>query len=112
MPGRGLLAVGCLVVIALTCLVILRALERERRFLRKLRTLPDPVLTLDQLSDDEHDCAGTLARAGVLILQDGRCHLCPGELAAFRARRIRLTVCSALIAALLAAGSALFILRH
>ena len=112
MPGRGLLAVGCLVVIALTCLVLLRALEREWRLLRKLQALPDFALALDHLSEDELNCARTLARTGVLILRDGHCYMRPGELAVFRARRIRLAACIGLTAAILAAGGALLILRH
>ena len=37
MPGRGLLAVACLVFIALCCISVVRKLERERRLLSKLR---------------------------------------------------------------------------
>ena len=110
MPGRGLLTVGCLVLIALACLSIVRKLERERRLLGRLRTCAH--LSLDELSEEDRDCARSLATAGVVILSQNRCYLSARHLPEFRGKRLRLVLSGGLGAALLAVLVALLILHH
>jgi hypothetical protein len=105
-----LLAVACLVLIALTCLSIVRKLERERRLLARLRARTE--LSLDELSEEDRDCARSLAAAGVVILRQNRCYLSAGQLPAFRGKRLRLVLSGGLGAALLAALVAVLILHH
>ena len=118
MPGRGLLAVACLVLIALSCISVVRTLERERRLLRKLRaqggglaacTGPVP---LRDLTDDEQDCAKSLARAGVLTIEQNRCYVRAAELPVFKRKRVRLVLSGGLIALVLAVVVAVLILRR
>jgi hypothetical protein len=110
-PSRGLLLVGALVGIALTCLASLRKLEREHRLLAKLRTA-GKALVLDDLSDDERDAAQSLADAGVVGIQQQRLTLKPAAVADFRQKRLRLAISGALGAFLIACLVVFFILHR
>ena len=114
--NRGFAAAATLIVIALACLAVSRKLERERRLLRKLRARaaldPGDGLGLDELSADERYAAESLAAAGVLGIQQSRCHIRAGELATFRRKRLRLALSGALVALALACMLAVLILRR
>jgi hypothetical protein len=115
-PGRGLLAVACLVLIALSCLSVVRKLERERRLLGKLRARgavdsPSSV-PLRDLTEDERDCAESLAIAGVLTIQRNGCYVRSGELPLFRRKRVRLALSGGVAALILAVAVAVLILHR
>jgi hypothetical protein len=116
LPGRGLLAVACLVFIALCCISVVRKLERERRLLKKLRSATaidgGGSIQLDQLSGDERDCAESLAAAGVLTIRQNRCYVQSGELPVFRRKRLRLALSGGLAALILALVVAVLILHR
>lgn len=112
MPGRGLLAVACLVLIALGCIAVVRTLERERRLLRKLRAHGGNSVLLRDLSDDERDCAKSLAGAGVLTIEQNRCYVRSAELPVFKRKRVRLALSGGLIALILAVVVAVLILHR
>ena len=116
MPGRGLLAVACLVFIALCCISVVRKFERERRLLRKLRGRgaigEGSSVPLRELTDDERDCAESLAIAGVLTIQYQRCYVRSAELPVFRHRRVRLALSGGFAALVLALIVALLILHR
>ena len=116
MPGRGLLAVACLVIIALCCISVVRKLERERRLLRKLRTHAasdiGSCIQLRDLTEDERDCADSLAAAGVLTIRQNRCYVQPGELPVFRRKRLRLALSGGFAALILALVVAVLILHR
>ncbi|MDB6158295.1 MAG: hypothetical protein JWO04_2001 [Gammaproteobacteria bacterium] len=116
MPGRGLLAVACLVFIALCCICVVRKLERERRLLRKLRgrgavDAGSPV-PLRELSEDERDCAQLLAIAGVLTIRQNGCYLRSAEMPVFRRKRVRLALSGGFAALVLAVVVAVLILHR
>lgn len=116
MPGRGLLAVACLVFIALCCISVVRKLERERRLLRKLRgrgavDAGSPV-PLRELSEDERDCAQLLAIAGVLTIRQNGCYLRSAEMPVFRRKRVRLALSGGFAALVLALVVAVLILHR
>jgi len=83
LPGRGLLTVACLVAIALGCISVVRKLERERRLLRRLRGESAAGIALDALTEDERDCATSLASAGVVSIERNRCSLKTARLPSF-----------------------------
>jgi hypothetical protein len=116
LPGRGLLAVACLVLIALGCISVVRTLERERRLLRKLRALGaidnGTAVPLDDLTEDERDCARSLAAAGVLFIRQHGCYLRSTEIPLFRRKRVKLALSGGLAALVLAVLVALLILRR
>lgn len=116
MPGRGLFAVACLVLIALCCISVVRKLERERRLLKKLRAREarkaGAPVALSELSDDERDCAQSLAAAGVLTIRQNRCYLRSAELPVFRRKRVRLALSGAVAALILALAVAVLILHR
>jgi hypothetical protein len=116
LPGRGLLAVACLVFIALGCLSVVRKLERERRLLRKLRGLGAvdnrTSVPLRDLTDDERDCAISLATAGVLTIRQNGCYLRSTELPVFRRKRVRLALSGGVAALILALVVAVLILHR
>jgi hypothetical protein len=116
LPGRGLLSAACLVLIALSCIALVRKLERERRLLRKLRasraTDRRSAIALASLSPDERDCSLSLARAGVLTIEAQHCYIRAVELPGFWRKRLRLALSGALGAALLAAAVAALILHR
>jgi hypothetical protein len=112
LPGRGLLTVACLVLIALVCVSIVRTLERERRLLRKLKAQAavdvQSAVSLDRLTLDERDSAQSLAKAGVLTILHSRCYITsPTELHRFNRKRGRLGLwgglCALLVAIVIAA---------
>ena len=115
MPGRGLLVVACLVFIALCCISVVRKFERERRLLRKLRAKgagdPGNAVPLRDLSEDERDCAESLAATGILTIRQNGCYLRVGELPVFRRKRLRLAVSGGFAALVLAVVVAVLILR-
>jgi hypothetical protein len=116
LPGRGLLAVACLVFIALCCISVVRKLERERRLLRRLRSHRaldyGSSVHLQELTDDERDCAESLATAGVLTIWQNRCYLRSAELPVFRRKRVRLALSGALAGLILALTVAVLILHR
>jgi hypothetical protein len=114
LPGRGLLAVACLVFIALCCISVVRKLERERRLLRKLRGrgAVDPGMPLAELSDDERDCAESLAIAGVLTIRQNGCYVRSTEMPVFRRKRVRLALSGGFAALVLALVVAVLILHR
>jgi len=115
MPGRGLLTVACLVLIALSCLSAVRKLEAERRVLRRLRSqgalAPESSLSVQELPENDRDCLRSLESAGVVALGNGRCYLRVGSLPPFRRKRVRLALSGGLIALLLAVVVATTVLR-
>ena len=114
MPGRGLLAVACLVFIALCCISVVRKLERERRLLRKLRGREgagSPV-QLRELTEDERDCAESLATAGVLTIRHNGCYVRSTEMPVFRRKRVRLALSGGLAALVLALVVVVLILHR
>jgi hypothetical protein len=111
LPGRGLLTVACLVLIALCCISAVRKLERERRLLRKLRAANGSI-SLSELTEDERDCAFMLSASGVLTIRQNRCYLQSGELPAFRRKRLRLALSGGLGALVLALVVAVLILHR
>jgi hypothetical protein len=117
LPGRGLLTVACLVLIALCCISAVRKLERERRLLRKLRSggasdSGGGSIPLSELTEDERDCAQSLSASGVLTIRQNRCYLQSGELPAFRRKRTRLALSGGLGALILALVVAVLILHR
>ena len=112
MPGRGLLAVACLVLIALSCISVVRTLERERRLLRKLRAQGIGPVPMRDLTDDERDCAKSLASAGVLTIEQNRCYVRSAELPVFKRKRVRLAVSGGVIAFVVAVLVAVLILHR
>ena len=116
MPGRGLLTVACLVLIALVCISVVRTLERQRRLLRKLRTRGaldgSKSVSLDELSEDEQDSVESLAAASVLIVQQRRCYIRSAEIPVFRRKRVRLALSGGFAALILAVLVAVLILRR
>jgi hypothetical protein len=116
LPGRGLLVVACLVFIALSCISVVRKLERERRLLRKLRGRgaidAGSSVPLRDLTDDEGDCAVSLATAGVLTIRQNGCYVRSAELPVFRRKRVRLALSGGLVALILALVVAVLILHR
>jgi hypothetical protein len=116
LPGRGLLAVACLVFIALCCISVVRKLERERRLLRKLRKAgalgAASAISLSDLSEDERDCAESLALSGVLTIRQDRCYLDSVQVPSFRRKRLRLALTGGLAAMVLALVVAVLILHR
>ena len=112
MAGRGLLAVACLVFIALGCISVVRTLERERRLIGKLRARGGRPLPLRDLTDDERDCAKSLASAGVLTIQQNECYVRSAELPVFQRKRVRLDLSGGAIALMLAIVVAVLILHR
>jgi hypothetical protein len=116
MAPRGLLAVACLVFIALVCISVVRKLERERRLLRKLRahSAVDAAhaVPLDDLTEDERDCARSLANAGVLSVWPHGYSLRSTEIPMFRRKRVRLALSGGVAALILAVIVAVLILHR
>jgi len=112
LPGRGLLTVACLVLIALSCISVVRTLERERRLLRKLRASGRSPVPLRDLTDDERDCAKALANAGVLTIERNECYVRSAELPVFQRKRLRLALSGGVIALIFALVVAVLILRR
>src|SRR5215468_11073033 len=101
LAGRGFFTAVSLILIALTCIAFAKRIERERRFLRKLRE-NDGKVSLDELTDDERDTAETLRAAGVLRKDRDRGYVQPDALRLFKQKRIRFALSGALVALVLA----------
>jgi hypothetical protein len=116
LPGRGLLALTCLVIITLCCISVVIKVKRERRLLRKLRSrgardMSSAIFVRD-LTEDERDCADSLAAAGVLTIRQNRCYVHSGELPVFRRKRLRLALSGGFAALILALVVAVLILHR
>jgi hypothetical protein len=116
LAGRGLFAVACLVFIALCCISVVRKLERERRLLKKLRgkgavDSGSPV-PLRDLTEDERDCAESLATAGILTIRPNGCYVRSAEMPVFRRKRMRLALSGGFAALVLALVVAVLILHR
>jgi hypothetical protein len=111
LPGRGLLTVACLVLIALVCLSALRRLEREWRLLSRLRRANRGEMALAQLAPLDQLSARSLAEAGVVSLADGYCRLNDEGLRTFRTRRMRVLIAGGVGGALLAVLVAITLLH-
>jgi len=109
MAARGLATAGSLILIALTCIAIAKRLERERRFLRKLRE--NGSVSFNEMSDAERDTAESLQEAGVLRVDRNRGYVEPEGLRAFRHRRVRFALSGAVTAILFAIVVAYVLLR-
>jgi hypothetical protein len=101
LPSLGLAAAAVLIGVALAALASLRRLRREHRLLGRLRQKDASAVTLDGLSEEERHTAFDLARAGVVQIQGQRMQLQPAQLAAFRARSVRLMLSGAFVALVL-----------
>jgi hypothetical protein len=112
LPERGLLTVACLVLIALSCISVVRTLERERRLIKKLRAQGGSPLLLRDLTDDERDCAKSLEKAGVLTIRQNECYVRSAELPVFKRKRVRLALSGGVIAFILAVLVAVLILHR
>jgi len=69
-------------------------------------------LPLRDLTDDERDCARSLASAGVLTIQQNECYVRSAELPVFQRKRVRLALSGGVIALLLAIVVAVLILHR
>jgi hypothetical protein len=116
LASRGFVTAALLVLIALSCLAVTRRLERERRFIARLRArhaASSPrALRRAELDPDEQDTARDLIGAGVVRLSGGEYFLEPRVLAGFRRKRLRLALTGALGALGLALLVTLLILRR
>lgn len=114
--GRGFATALILILIALACIAIARRLEKERRFIGKLCTLkafdPSNAVRLDQLTPDELATVADLTSAGVLHGRGNIRYLEQSAFAAFRRKRIRLTLLGAVTALAVAGLMVLLILRY
>ena len=70
-----------------------------------------PVL-LRELTEDERDCAESLAIAGVLTIRHDGCYLRSTEMPHFRRKRVRLALSGGFAALLLALAVAVLILHR
>ncbi|MEP7246011.1 MAG: hypothetical protein ABI885_20345 [Gammaproteobacteria bacterium] len=109
MAARGLATAGSLILIALTCIAIAKRLERERRFLRKLRE--NGSVSFSEMGEAERDTAESLLEAGVLRMDRNRGYVEPEGLRAFRNKRVRFALSGALTALLFAIVAAYILLR-
>jgi hypothetical protein len=116
MPGRGFASALLLILIALACLAGMRRLERDRRFMARLRTArafdAQSGLLLSTLSLDDRDSAAGLAQAGVVAIERNRCYIVQSQLSMFRRKRTRVVVAGAFTTLLLAVFVAILILRR
>ena len=67
---------------------------------------------LVDLTDDERDCAISLATAGVLTIRQNGCYVRSTELPVFRRKRVRLALSGGLAALILALVVAVLILHR
>jgi hypothetical protein len=102
LPGRGLLTVACLVLLALVCLATLRRLEREWRLLARLHQAPGEGAALAEFAPLDLICLRSLATAGVINIADGRCQLSEANFRGYRTRRLRVLLAGGIAAAALA----------
>lgn len=94
----------------------MRRLERERRFMARLRNAAafdaSTGVPLDTLSADDADTAAGLAEAGVVAIQRNRCYIVQSRISMFRRKRTRAALAGAFVALLLAVLVAIVILRR
>jgi len=121
MPSRGFATAAILIVIALTCLAVVRRMERDRRLLATLREHRafdvENSVPLDSLSPELKETAESLALAGVIAIRRGStgkagCYLVQSEVPVFRRKRTRLALVGAIGALALAVVVAILILRR
>ena len=116
MPGRGLVTVALLVMVALGCIAFARRLESERRLVARLRerasAAPGSGLLANSLSFSEQEAARSLSNAGAIVERAGCYHLEPERLRVFRRKRLRLTISGALGALGLAIAIAALLLHR
>ncbi len=116
MPGRGFTTALLLILIALACLAGMRRVERDRRFMARLRAArafdPHSGLSLATLSQDDQDSAAGLAQAGVVAIERNRCYIVQSQLTMFRRKRTRVLLAGSFTALLLAVFVAVLILRR
>ena len=116
MPGRGFATALLLILIALACIAGMRRVERDRRFMARLRGARafdlQSGLALATLSQDDQDSAAGLAQTGVVAIERNRCYIVQSQLTMFRRKRTRVVFAGALTALLLAAFVAIMILRR
>ena len=116
MPGRGFASALLLILIALACLAGLRRIERDRRFMAKLRDAgacePGSAVPLDKLDPDDLDCAAGLAQAGVVAIERNRCYIVQSRITMFRRKRTRVALAGACVALVLVVLVAILILRR
>src|SRR5262249_55603571 len=111
MPSRGFATAAILIIIALTCLAVVRRMERDRRLLATLRVHRafdlENAVALDSLSPEQKESAESLAQAGVIAILKGAtgraaCYLVESEVPVFRRKRARLALVGAIGALALA----------
>jgi uncharacterized membrane protein len=116
MAGRGFTTALLLILIALACLAGMRRVERDRRFMARLRSArafdPQSGLPLATLSQDDQDSAAGLAQAGVVAIERNRCYIVQSQLTMFRRKRTRVVLAGAFTAGLIAVLVAILILRR
>ena len=69
-------------------------------------------MPLRDLSDDERDCAKSLADAGVLTIRQNECYVRSAELPVFKRKRMRLVLSGGALALILCLVVAVLILRR
>jgi hypothetical protein len=116
MPGRGFASALLLILIALACLAGMRRIERDRRFMAKLRDAgaldPATAVALDKLNPDELDTATALTQAGVVATERNRCYIVQSRITMFRRKRTRVALAGAFVALVLVLLVAILILRR
>lgn len=113
MLSRGFVAAALLIMLALSCIALLRALERDYRLLLKLRRAAGPPgLDAAQLSEEERDAARQLESSGVLVFRDGHYCLVPQAASRWKRGRVRLAFGAACGVLLFGAAVVFLLLRH
>ena len=69
-------------------------------------------MLLRDLTDDERDCAVSLATSGVLTIRQNECYVRSAELPVFKRKRVRLALSGGALALVLALIVAVLILRR
>lgn len=67
---------------------------------------------LRDLTEDERDCARSLAQAGVLTIERNECYVRSAELPVFQRKRVRLALSGGVIALILALFVGVLILHR
>ena len=73
---------------------------------------PGSPVPLRELTEDERDCAESLAIAGVLTIRQNGCYLRSTEMPVFRRKRVRLALSGGFAALILALVVAVLILHR
>jgi hypothetical protein len=102
LAGRGFATAALLILVALTCIAIVKRLESERRMIRRLRQIragdEARPISLEGLSEVERDTLERLRRAGVLRMERNRGYIDPDALRSYKSKRVRFALGGALIA--------------